>query len=302
VDRLIAVIAGGQDGVISLAQLYELGLTYDDVRWRVAKGWLHPLYRGVFAVGHAKVSATGRLRAALMTLAPTSFLSGRTGAADYGLRPLNLRAIEVTVIADRTPKRDGLIVHRTGQEPHRSEVKVRRGLRVASVPRILVELAPRETPDELLRLITVAVRKGCLDFKAMEEALHRHERRPGLGTLKDVYARYRPGPDRKSGLERSFDAYAATDPRIPRYDKNVRMGPYEFDCVWNDHAVVLELDGRPYHRALADTDNDNAKDIWLRRRGLTPIRINDFRWEYDRAAAVDDLLALLALGARRSAA
>jgi hypothetical protein len=236
-----------------------------------------------------------------MTLGPTAFLDGRTGAADYGLRPLNTRAIEVTVIGNRTPKRNGLVVHRTSKEPHRSEVTTRYGLRVATVPRILVDLATRETPEELMRLITVAVRKGCLNFSAMEDALQRHAHRPGVGILKDVYGRYRPGPDRKSALERSFDAYAATDPRIPPWEKNVHRGPYELDCFWPEQGVVLELDGRPYHRALADMDNDRAKDIWLQRQLLTPIRITDFRWEYDRAGAIDDLLALLALGRRRAA-
>lgn len=302
VDQLIAAIAHAQDGVISLEQLFGLGLTYAEVRWRVAKGWLHPLHRGVFAVGHTKLTARARLRGALMTLGPTAFLAGRTAVADYGLRTLNLHAIEVAVVSGTNPKRDGLIVHRTRKQPHRSEVRTRYGLRVSSVPRALIDLSKRETPIELMRLITEGVRKGCLDLTAMEEALERHERQPGIALLKDVYCRYRPGPDRKSELERAFDAYAATDPRIPPYVKNVRMGPYEFDCYWQQRGLLLELDGRPYHRALEDMDNDRAKDIWAQRHLLMPMRITDFRWEYERATAVEDLLALLAIGAGRRAA
>jgi hypothetical protein len=215
---------------------------------------------------------------------------------------LNLKAIEVTVVASSTPKRRGLIVHRTSKPPHRSEVRTRYGLRVATVPRLLIGLAPRETPEELLRLITEAVRKGCLSFATMEEVLSRHAYAPGLKTLKDVYGRYRPGPDRKSELELSFDMYAATDWRIPPYDKNVYLGPFEFDCFWPGHDLVVELDGRPYHRALADTDRDHAKDVWVQRHGLRILRITDFRWEYDRAGAVEDLLALLELGCRRRTA
>jgi hypothetical protein len=285
-----------------LLQLFGLGFSYKEVRWRVARGWLHPIHRGVYAVGHPKLTARGRLRAALMACGETAFLTGRTAAADHGLRAQNLKAIDVTVVAEHTPRHDGLIVHRTSKPPHRSEVRSRYGLRVASVPRLLVDLAPRETPEEQLRLITEAVRKGCLNFASMEEALTRHAHAPGIKTLKDVYGRYRPGPDRKSELERSFDGYAAGDPRIPPYEKNVQMPPYELDCVWLDEGVVLELDGRPYHRALADRDRDNAKDIWLQRHQLAILRISDFRWEYDRAGAIDDLLALLELGRHRRAA
>ena len=96
--------------------------------------------------------------------------------------------------------------------------------------------------------------------------------------------------------------HAATDPRIPPYDKNVHMGPYEFDCHWPNEAVVLELDGRPYHRALEDRDRDNAKDVWLQdppdehpQGQRLPLGLRH------RAGAIDDLLALLAIGRRRAA-
>jgi hypothetical protein len=208
---------------------------------------------------------------------------------------MNLRAIEVTVVGTSARKHEGLIVHRTRTPPHRNEVQTRYGLRISSVPRALIDQSARETPQELLRLITEAVRKGILSFASMEEALNRHTHRPGIKTLKDVYERYRPGPDRKSQLEHSFDTYAATDPRIPPYEKNVHMAPYEFDCYWPAQAVILELDGRPYHRALQDRDNDNAKDIWIQRHRLNGLRVSDFRWEHDRAGAIDDLLGLLEL-------
>jgi very-short-patch-repair endonuclease len=82
----------------------------------------------------------------------------------------------------------------------------------------------------------------------------------------------------------------------------VRLGPYEFDCRWPNEGVILELDGRPYHRAIQDRDKDNAKDIWVQRQGERILRVSDFRWEYDQAGAVDDLLALLAVGRQRRAA
>jgi very-short-patch-repair endonuclease len=65
--------------------------------------------------------------------------------------------------------------------------------------------------------------------------------------------------------------------------------------------VILELDGRAYHRALEDRDKDNAKDIWVQTHQMSILRVSDFRWEYDRAGAIDDLLALLAIRRRRAA-
>ena len=39
---------------------------------------------------------------------------------------------------------------------------------VSSVPRMLIELAPRETPAELARLVTVAVQKRLLRLDAQD--------------------------------------------------------------------------------------------------------------------------------------
>jgi hypothetical protein len=124
----------------------------------------------------------------------------------------------------------------------------------------------------------------------------RHERRPGIAKLQLVAGRYLDPTDRKSGLEESFDAHCRSDPRIPPYEKNVHLGPYEIDCWFAAQRLAVELDGRPFHVALKDFDRDRAKDIWLQRQGSRVMRITDFMWEYGRTQAVEDLLALLALG------
>jgi hypothetical protein len=296
VDALIGRIAARQERVITLGQLYALGLTDRQIRRRVKLGLLHVLHRGVFIVGPLNITPTGHLKGALLTLGETSFLSHSASIAAQGLRPINIHGIEVTVIADRTPKRPGLIVHRTSAQPHRQEIRHRFGLRYSSLARALIEVARDERPAELMRLVTVGIRRNLVDLEAIEQAIARHASRPGVDILRSALRRYVDPGDRKSGLELSFDAYCATDPRIPPYRKNVHIGPHEWDVVFADQQLVVELDGRPYHVALQDMDNDRAKDIWAQRHGLRVMRMTDFTWEHGRAQAIGDLLALLALG------
>lgn len=296
IDVLIARIAARQERLITLAQLYALGLNHDQIRRRVKRGLLHVLHRGVFIVGPPNIQAKGHLKGALLTLGDTAFLSHRTSVAFQGLRAIDMHRIELTVVADHTPRRPRLIIHRTATEPHRTEVRSRHGLRYSSLARALIEQAPNETPDELIRLITQGIRKNLLQIRQLEEAIARHERRPGVAKLQLVAGRYLDPTDRKSGLEESFDAYCRSDARIPPYEKNVHLGPYEIDCWFAAQRLAVELDGRPFHVALKDFDRDRAKDIWLQRQGSRVMRITDFMWEYGRAQAVDDLLALLALG------
>ncbi|HWD75748.1 MAG TPA: hypothetical protein VG371_11455, partial [Solirubrobacteraceae bacterium] len=229
-----------------------MGITDKQIARHERNGDLHEIYQGVWAVGHRNITPLGHLIAALLSCGERAFLSHRAAAGLHGLRAINVKAIEVTIVATSTPLRRGLVVHRTDRQPADEEIRRRGVLRFSSVPRMLIELAQRETDRELERLITQAVRKRLLDVAAVERALDRHARRPGVGRLKAALVRYRPQPDRKSELERAFDAWLPRHPEIPEPLRNVHIDGWEIDCWWPDEKVALELDGRPYHVAVKD--------------------------------------------------
>src|SRR4051794_24974846 len=52
VDALIATIASAQKGLVTIVQLLDAGLSRAAINWRVRHGRLHPLFRGVYLVGH----------------------------------------------------------------------------------------------------------------------------------------------------------------------------------------------------------------------------------------------------------
>jgi very-short-patch-repair endonuclease len=192
--------------------------------------------------------------------------------------------------------RNGLTIHRTAKAPAPKEIRTVGHLRYSSVPRVLVELASRETPGELDRLITEAVHKRVLNLEAIEDALERHARRPGLSRLKQALRAYRPRPDRKSDLERSFDTWLLEHPEIPEPKRNVHIDMWEIDCWWPDQRVALELDGRDYHTAVQEMERDRLKDTKLQIIGIKPMRVTGDRWDIDRAGVHGDLLALLQIG------
>lgn len=288
----LAELAGRQFGVVSTGQLRELGLTPRQIRGRLNAGLLHRVHHDVVAVGHRRIVAHARLIAALLTCGPASFLSHRTAAAVWGLRELNARAIEVTVTATRTPRRDGLVAHRTTRT---DGTTTRNGLRVSSVPRLLIELATRERPRELDRLITEGIRKQVLDLTEMEAALECHARRPGISNLTQALRAYRPTPKRASGLELAFDALiAGTD--VPPPLRNVIIEGWELDCYWPELRLAVELDGRPYHVAARDMEKDRYKDGQLLLLGIRVLRITDRRLELEPLAVLRDVRALTIAG------
>lgn len=283
-------------GIISLGGLRTIGFTADEVAGFVSHGDLRPLHRGVYADGRTRLSDDAHLKAALLTIHGNAWLAGRTAAAVWGLRAVSLVQIEVCVVASSTPKHRGLLVHRVSEPPARSAIKRRRGLRLSSVARMLLEVARYAASDELDALIEAATRRDVLNFTEMEATLDLHRREPGTGKLKRALAGYRPMPKRKSGLEQSFDRWLLNHPEIPEPQRNVKFaGRWELDHFWPEHRLVLELDGRPYHILGKDIERDRVKDAWLQRHGLRVLRVTDLRWKTDRVGVHSDLMALLAL-------
>jgi hypothetical protein len=231
----------------------------------------------------------------LLAAGEGAFLSHRTAAAVWGLRETSTRRIDVTLAGGCRRSRGSLVIHRTALQPTTSEVRTKNGLRVSSVPRLLIELASSESAQELDRLITLAVRKHVLNVDKMQAAVTRHARRPGVAKLKSALKDYLPRPDRKSGLERAFDELLARHPEIPQPQRNIHLDGWEIDCYWPEQKLAVELDGRPYHIAASDIERDRLKDAKLLKVGIRVMRITDSRFELDPIGALGDLLAALGL-------
>ena len=64
-----------------------MGYSSDAIRWRLAKGRLHRIYRGVYAVGRAELTQEGRWMAAVLACGPDAYLSHNSNAQLMGMRP-----------------------------------------------------------------------------------------------------------------------------------------------------------------------------------------------------------------------
>lgn len=218
----------------------------------------------------------------------------------WQLEPVSVPRLEVTLVAKATPRRrQGLLVRSVRSRPHPSEIRNRNGLRVSSIPRLLIETsALGATTDDLHGLIERAVRRSLLDIPDLAATLERHLGRAGTGTVKAACEEYLPHTDRKSGLERAFDRWLGKHPELPVPERNIELGPWEIDCFWPDHELVLELDGRPYHTVVEDIERDHRKNTWLQANGLRFLRVTDSRFKRDKPGVHRDLTTLLALASR----
>ncbi|HEY8771106.1 MAG TPA: type IV toxin-antitoxin system AbiEi family antitoxin domain-containing protein, partial [Thermoleophilaceae bacterium] len=144
-DQRISVLAAGQHGVVSHAQLLELGLGKTAIQKRARAGRLHRVHRGVYAVGHPLLTQHGRFMAAALACGEGAVISHGCAAALWGLPWRQTARIDVTV-----PGRGGrstrrlVVVHRARLAP--GEVTVKDGIPVTSPSRTVMDLADHGKP------------------------------------------------------------------------------------------------------------------------------------------------------------
>jgi hypothetical protein len=232
--KAIAELARRQHGVVGRAQLRTLGLGEDAIDWRVRKGWLHAVHRGVYAVGHVNLTRNGRFMAAVLACGDGAALSHFSAAALWGMLNGGGGAIHVTSEARR--RRPGLVLH---EAPLGGEVGNRAGIPVTAPARTLIDLADVAPRRTLERAFDEAeyLRLDCTGLTA------RHGRR-GAGTLSSVLAVHTPGSTRtKSHMEELFIALCDKH-GLPRPEVNVHIEGYECDFVWRDQRLIVETDWR----------------------------------------------------------
>src|SRR5438309_11903603 len=86
-----------QHGVVTRPQLCALGVDADVIKRRIASGRLHPVWRGVYAVGRPQLTSEGRWMAAVLSCGPDAVASHVTAGAIWGVCAEPRAEIEVSV-------------------------------------------------------------------------------------------------------------------------------------------------------------------------------------------------------------
>jgi Transcriptional regulator, AbiEi antitoxin/Protein of unknown function (DUF559) len=274
---VVAELAERQQGVVSTAQLHAAGVGQGAVELRVRRGRLHRVHRGVYAVGHSRLTQRGRMWAAVLACGGVerAVLSHRTAAAAWDLSPMPSGRLDVTSL-QRSTSTAKLRVHR-GQSLDLLNDAVRQpdGLPVTSVARTLVDLASVLTSHQLERSCHRAEVLRRLDVSEVERLLA-DARRPGARNLRAALATLGcADPDiTRSELEERLLALVA-GAGLPRPEVNAVVAGYEVDFVWRRQSLIVETDGAATHLTPSAFDEDRRKDAALQIAGYRVVR---FTW------------------------
>lgn len=261
------------------------------INLRIARGRLHVLHRGVYAVGHRVLTDEGRWMAAVLAGGPGAVLSHRSAAAHWGIRPSQTALVDVTT--DQQRSRPGLLFHYSLLPT--DEVTVRDGIFVTTVSRTLFDLAGVVRLHQLRRAVNEAEVRRLWDPLSLEDLLTRHPRRPAAAAVRAVLATPGAGITR-NGLEDRFLGLLGAA-RLPRPATNVPIevnGVWiEPDCTWREQRLIVELDGNATHATRSAFESDRARDRALVAAGWRVMRITWRQLHDEPQALTRDLRASL---------
>ena len=269
-----------QHGVVSRGQLLRLGFSSDSIHHRIERGRLHPVFRGVYAVGRPELSRHGHWMAAVLACGQDAFLSHEAAAALWGIRA---DRGQIAVTASGVRRHPGITVHRrtgiTAAERHR--------IPVTTPTDTLIDLAARLPRDEIEAALNEADLRRLIDLQVLRQTLGTMRARPGVGKLRTTIDR-RTFTFTRSRLERHFLALVRAL-GLPKPLTRVYVNGFEVDFFWPHLGLVIETDGGAFHRTPAQQAADRRRDQAHTAAGLTVLRFTHGQIRYEPAHVADTL-------------
>jgi very-short-patch-repair endonuclease len=288
----MGALAERQRGVVARSQLIVLGFGPRAIERRVRDGRLHPLHRGVYAVGRRDVVQRGHWLAAVLACGEGALLSHRSAAALWGLmRPRG----PVDVTARGHPGRRGIRLHRARIHP--DERATFDGIPVTSVARTLFDLAEVVDFERVERAWEEADRLNRLRLGDVERVCERGYGRHALKPIRHLLAETRAVTRTRSPLEDRFQRFCRFYD-LPPHSTNVEVLGKEVDVLWPAARLIVELDSWEFHGHRAAFERDRARDSKLMLAGYRTIRVTHLRLDRESSQLATEIHQLLRAGAR----
>jgi very-short-patch-repair endonuclease len=256
--------------MITRAQLIAVGFSQRSVDRRLARGALHRVFRGVFALGHPALQPLAAETAALLYAGDDCVLSHETAAAIWGLRRIP-EVVTMTMIGRHVREQSGLRIHCTLILDSR-DVRLRHGFPVTAPARTLIDVAGREPTGVVERALNEARVLKLVTDPELHAAIERAPLRTGVGLLRKLLESERGPALTRSELERRLRTLVQQG-QLPWPLFNAPLLGFVVDAVWPAAKLVLEVDGYQAHGHRAAFERDRLRDQRLVAHGYVVVRV-----------------------------
>jgi hypothetical protein len=253
VFAIAARLADAQHGRVTRAQLLDAGVDAKRIERWLADGRLRRVHIGVYAVGHRAPSVPATYMAAVLACGDGATLGHAPAAHLLRLIRGEPPPPEVTVPTTAHRRRPGIVIHRVRMLPER-DVSELHGIPITTVPRTLLDLAPRLAPPALARACHEAWVHHRVGPRDVAACVARNPLKPGAAKLRAAL-----GADvTLSGLEEGFLALLRAH-GLPPPRTNIDLRGDKIDCHWPRHDLTIELLSYRFHATRAAFEDDVAR-------------------------------------------
>jgi hypothetical protein len=260
-------VASRQHGLVSRQQASETGLSRTQIAWLVSRGSVIRALPRVYRATAAPETWQQPLMAASLWARGKAVISGQSAAALWEFENYWRTRVELSGLSNLSPP-PGVVYHQVSRLAA-ADVTTRRGIRVTSVARTILDLAAVVSPRTLERTLDEALRKQMVTLKGLRYCIERTGRRGrgGIAHLEMLMAeRYQQhAPD--SPLETDVAALVR-ESGLPAGIKRhlVSEGDLviaEVDLAWPREKVAVQVHGSSFHRQPRNWENDQRIESQL---------------------------------------
>ena len=260
-------LARAQAGVVTTEQALGCGLSRHALARMAGQGQWQRMARGVFFAASGEIGWDARAWAGVLLGGEGARLGAQSSAFLHRLRPEPPDLVDVLVRGERIVRVTGAWVF------HRDGVGVRSPRTVGSPPRLRIEDVVLDLSDQgdgadTIRLVTKAVQQRLTTADRLVAALGHRRRHRHRALLTALLCDVADGAE--SALELAYLRDVERPHGLPRGNRQrSRLGlPYCSDVGYDEHDLLVELDGRDGHRDVGrfrDMQRDNrfAVRAWL---------------------------------------
>ena len=195
-DRRLATFADGRSGLVTADELLRAGYTRARIRGLLARGTLHPVHRGVYAVGLPTLPGRSRAHAAVLSTGADAAADWRTASALHDIGGWWPDPPQVAVPRPLRP-RAGVTLRRVDLLPAGDVTEVD-GVPTLTITRLVLDAAQAGDRRLLERTLRGARKRGDLDAGAV---LRRSRHRRGADAIRALLAE--DEPDTTNDFERT---------------------------------------------------------------------------------------------------
>ncbi len=296
-DVRIARIAAAHNRVVTWTQLVDAGLGRRSVAHRVATARLYRSHTGVYLLEPpGTATRVTLLTAAVAACGGGAILSHRSAAELWGLLPPRPGDIDVTVMFRNPGVKPGIRRHRTTSLSP-ADIRTKRGIRVTSPARTVIDATAYLNDDDLEDLIATAFRENLASDRQLLAAIARFPTHLGAARVSAVLD-LDGGPAWTRAKTERLMLSLVRQARLPVPLTNVPLHGGEVDFLWPDQRLVVETDGYKFHRDRVAFENDRARDAIHVAAGYRVLRFTWRQLRDEPLVVIGRLAAALALTPR----